>query len=140
VHEIGFSLAYDDSRSPLPVSPKILIAVEMDGQADGGASPGTYVELSARPVLKLGATPATLSVPLKLGLSATDYYEGASGSDTFGYFDVGAIVSVPLGFFPQGAWDVHGGLDVLFLGDNLEAFNGGNAVQPVALIGVGLVF
>jgi hypothetical protein len=97
------------------------------------------VELSARPVLKLGATPATLSVPLKLGLSATDYYEGASGSDTFGYFDVGAIVSVPLGFFPQGAWDVHGGLDVLFLGDNLEAFNGGNAVQPVALIGVGLV-
>jgi hypothetical protein len=140
VHEIAFSLAYDDSGSTVAFSPKVLVAIEMDGQADGGAEKGTYVELSARPVFPLGSSPATLAVPLKLGLSARDYYEGPNGSDGFGYFDLGAIVSVPLTFFPGGSWDLHGGVDVLFLGENMETFNGGDSVQPVGLIGLGFVF
>jgi hypothetical protein len=140
VHEIALSLGYDDSGSRFPVSPKLLVAIEMEGQADGGSDEGTYVELSARPVIKLGSTPATLAVPLKLGLSASGYYEGPSGDDTYGYFDVGAIASVPLPFFPGGSWDLHGGVDVLFLGENMEALNGGDSVQPVGVIGLGWVF
>jgi hypothetical protein len=140
VHEIALSLGYDDSASAIPFSPKLLVAFELEGQADGGADEGIYVELSARPVFKLGSTAATLAVPLKLGLSGSDYYEGPGGSDAYGYVDVGAIVSVPLSFIPAGSWDIHGGADVLFLGETLETFNGGDAVQPVALIGIGLVF
>ncbi len=139
VHEIAVSLAYDDSGSTVPFSPKVLVAFELDGQADGGSNEGIYIELGARPTFPLipsDSHPLTLAVPLKLGLSGNDYYEGVGGSDTFGYFDLGFIASVPLG----GGWDIHGGVDILFLGGNMEALNGGENVKPVALIGIGLVF
>ncbi len=138
VQEIAFSVGYDDSGSRLPFSPKVLVAFELDGQADGGANEGTYMELSVRPVVALAA-PISLAFPLKVGLSLNDYYEGAS-NDTFGYVDVGAIASVPLPFLKGATWDVHGGLDVLFLGNTLEALNGGKSVKPVFVLGLGAAF
>jgi hypothetical protein len=150
VDELAAVLAYDDSGSAFPLNPKAILAFELKGQADGGGgledggSKGTYLELGVRPVVALSAHPrypVSLAIPAKLGMSVNDYYQGPNGSNTFGYFDLGGILSVPLAFMNHGAsWDLHGGLDVLWLGDNNKLLNGGDGVQPVFTIGVGVVF
>ena len=135
VHELAAVLAYDDSASRFPLSPKVILAFELKGQADGGANKGTYLELGVRPVVKLtdaGRYPLSLAIPVKLGLSAKDYYEGPTGSNTFGYFDTGFIASVPLAFMPsKTSWEVHGGVDFLWLGDNLQLLNHDDGFKPV---------
>ena len=40
VHELAGVLAYDDSGSAFPLSPKVMVAFELSGQADGGAKQG----------------------------------------------------------------------------------------------------
>jgi hypothetical protein len=141
VHELAAVLAYDDSGRAVPFAPKVVLAFELSGQADGGAHNGTYLELGARPTIKLvkARTPLNLAIPLKLGLSAKDYYEGSTGSNHFGYFDVGFIGSVPISV-SKGTWEVHGGVDFLTLGDNLKLLNGGDKVKPVASIGFSYVY
>jgi hypothetical protein len=150
VHELAGVLAYDDSGSAFPLNPKAIVAFELKGQADGGGgladggNKGTYFEFGVRPVVPMSAHPrypVSLAIPAKLGLSLKDYYEGASGSNRFGYFDLGGIVSVPLAFMNgRSSWDLHGGLDVLWLGDNMQTLNGGDRVKPVFSIGVGVVY
>lgn len=150
VDELAMVLAYDDSGTTFPLNPKAIIAFELKGQADGGGgledggSKGTYLELGVRPVVPLSSHPTypvSLAIPAKLGMSLNDYYQGSSGSNAFGYFDLGGILSVPLAFMNRGAtWDLHGGLDILWLGENNKALNGGDGVQPVFTIGVGVVF
>ena len=144
VHEIAAVLAYDDSSSPFPLSPKATLAFEMKGQADGGENEGTYLELGIRPVVKIidaARYPVSLAVPVKLGLSVKDYYEGPAGSDRFGYFDTGLIASVPLAFMPsKTAWEVHGGVDFLWLGDNLRLLNRSDRVKPVGILGLSVTY
>lgn len=135
VHELAGVLAYDDSSSPFPLSPKAIIGFELgDGQADGGANKGTYLELGIKPGLK-AASKLTVYVPVKVGLSVKDYYEGVTGSNRFGYFDTGLIASVPLSF-GGGSWEVHGGVDFLWLGDNMALLNSGDDFKPVGIIGM----
>ncbi len=69
VHELAAVFAVDDSGNKLPLSPKVILAFELSGQADAGENKGTYLELGIRPSIKLGKSPATLSIPVKLGLS-----------------------------------------------------------------------
>ena len=144
VHEIAGVLAYDDSGSAFPLSPKMILAFELDGQADGGEKQGTYLELGVRPVVKIidaAKYPLSLAVPVKLGLSLRDYYEGPTGSNSFGYFDTGLIASVPLAFMPaRTAWEVHGGVDILWLGDNLRLLNGSDRVKPVGILGLSVAY
>ena len=144
VHEIAGVLAYDDSASAFPLSPKMTLAFELDGQADGGEKQGTYLELGVRPVVKIidaARYPLSLAVPVKLGLSVRDYYEGPTGSNNFGYFDTGLIASVPLAFMPsRTAWEVHGGVDILWLGDNLRLLNGSDRVKPVGILGLSVTY
>ena len=144
VHEIAGVLAYDDSASAFPLNPKATVAFELQGQADGGAAKGTYFEFGVRPVVTLvdhGKYPLTLAIPAKLGLSLKDYYEGPSGSNTFGFFDLGGVVSVPLAFMNgRSTWEVHGGLDVLWLGDNLQSLNGDDRVKPIGIIGFSVTY
>jgi hypothetical protein len=144
VHEIAGVLAYDDSASAFPLAPKMILAVELQGQADGGEKQGTHLELGVRPVLKLtdaAKYPISLAVPVKLGLGVRDYYEGPAGSNHFGYFDTGLVASVPLAFMPaRTAWEVHGGVDVLWLGDNLRLLNGGDRVKPVGILGFSVTY
>ncbi len=135
VHELAGVLAYDDSSSPFPLSPKAIIGFEVgDGQADGGANNGTYLELGIKPALK-AAPKLTLYIPVKVGLSVKDYYEGVTGSNRFGYFDTGIIASVPLPV-GGGSWEVHGGVDFLWLGDNMALLNSGDDFKPVGIIGM----
>ena len=142
VKEVGFTFALDDSARPLPFNPYALLAVELDGQADGGDHSGTYLELGAKPGVSLATKRLAITFPVKVGLSLKDYYEGAAGSNTFGYVEVGAVTTVPLTFVPPGfgVWSVRGGLSVLGLGTSLQAINGGSRGKVVGLFGVGLSY
>ncbi len=135
VHELAGVVSIDDSASAFPLSPKAILAFELaDGQADGGANKGVYLELGIRPAVKL-APKFTLNIPVKFGLSPHDYYEGPEKSDGFGYFDLGFIGSVPVLSGSSGALEVHGGVDFLTLGDNLKTLNTGDRVKPVVSVG-----
>jgi hypothetical protein len=141
VQELAGFVSYDDSGSRFPLAPKATIAFELDGQADGGTAEGTYLELAIRPSVKLidGRLPLSLAVPVRTGISLKDYYEGAAGSDTFGFFSTGLMASVPV---TKGkvTWDLHGGIDVCRLGRNLKALNGGDAFKPIGVFGVTLTY
>ncbi len=141
VHELAGVLAIDDSSSKFPLSPKVILAFELSsGQADAGENKGTYLELGIRPSIKLGTTPATLSIPVKLGLSLHDYYELPEGSDTFGYFDTGFIAGVPLPIKGKVTWEVHGGVDLFWFGNNLKLRNHDDGFKPVGTIGFSITY
>ena len=135
VQELAGTLAVDDSKSPFPLSPKIVLAFELgDGQADAGTGKGTYLELGVRPTVKL-APKLTLAIPVKTGLSVHNYYEIDGVDDHFGYFDTGLSLSVPVVSGKSGTLEVHGGVDFMFLGDHLKTINSGDGFKPVTLVG-----
>ena len=138
VHELALTLAMDDSDLlRLPLSPHMGLAIEMDGQADGGASEGVYFELGVEPAMEILGGRFTLTMPATLGLSLTNYYEdGAGVDDRFGFFDLGLVASMPLSM-PDGfgTWELTGGVHGLLLGNYLEALNDGDEVQVVGSIG-----
>ena len=136
VQELAGTLVVDDSKSSFPLAPKIVLAFELgDGEADGGQNKGTYLELGIKPGVKL-APKATLYIPVKTGLSVNHYYEGPTGDNKFGYFDLGAQLSVPAISGKGGALEVHGGIDFMWLGDNMKLLNSGDNFKPVATIGM----
>lgn len=141
VHEIAAFVAVDDSGSALPLSPKATVAFELDGQADGGTQQGTYLELAIRPAKQLLNAPVsmTLAVPVRLGVSLKDYYEGIHGSDRFGFFSTGLIASVPV-TTGKVVWDIHGGLDVCWLGRNMKALNASDGIKPIGIFGVTMTY
>ncbi len=87
---------------------------------------------------------ASLAVPIKLGLSASDYYEFGTGEDDkFGYFSVAGLVTVPMGAHAN----IHGGVEFQTFGDNVKAYNsfGDDDLDPsssavIASIGLGFAF
>lgn len=141
VHELAGVVAFDDSANAFALSPKAVLAFELsDGQADAGESKGVYLELGVKPAIKL-APKATLLIPVKLGLSLKDYYEdsligSSGGGDTFGFFSSGLQLSVPAVSGKSGSLEIHGGFDILWLGDNLKFLNESDGVKPIATIGV----
>jgi hypothetical protein len=151
VKELSFKFAVDDSGylGGAAVSPYALIAVELDddGQADGGLSKGTYLELGVAPGFS-GAR-ASFSVPVKVGLSLSDYYETlsfvngdlVSEDDRFGYFSVAATVTVPFTSMPTrfGTWNVHGGVEYQRLGDRNAAALG-ERDQVIGTAGIGFSY
>ncbi len=137
VKEVSFGLGYDDGL----LGPYATLAVEVDGQADGGLNEGTYLELGVEPGLAIPNSAVGLAFPVALGLSLSDYYEGASGDETFGFFNVGAILSVPLAGIPAeyGSWEISGGVNFLFFGDALKSINGStDDVEPIGIFSIGL--
>lgn len=137
VQEIAFKVSKAHMLAPYG-----LIAFELDGQADGGSSKGTYLELGVGPSWPLAGGKATIGVPVKLGLSLNDYYEGPDGDSTFGYFQVGGLLTLPLSSATSkfGAWNLHGGVDIYAFGDTTKAFNQGDAGKVVASFGIGVVY
>ena len=148
VQEISFSFSFDDSEllGAFALAPSALLAVEVKGQADGGSNKGVYLQLGVEPGFTLIESenyPVSLSFPLTLGLSISDYYQNSTGDDdTFGYFDLGVNLSVPLSFIPAdyGSWEVFVKGDFLFLGDNLEAVNDGDSFEAIGTIGISLAY
>jgi hypothetical protein len=137
VHELAFKVAKSHWLSPYG-----LIAFELDGQADGGSNEGTYLELGAAPAWSLAEGKAILSVPTKLGLSLSDYYEGPDGDEKFGYFQIGGLITAPFTSATSkfGVWSVKGGVDVFAFGDTPKAFNNGDGAKVVATFGVSVVY
>ncbi len=136
VKELAVKLSLDDSAAlgKGALKPYALVAFEMDNQADAGASEGTYVELGIAP--GYAGSRASLTVPVKVGLSAGDYYEFGSGSDSkFGYFSLGGLVTVPMGAHAN----IHGGVEFQAFGDAVKAYNGQDTAG-IASIGLGFAF
>jgi hypothetical protein len=141
VKELSFKVSVDDSGAlgAFSLKPYAVLAQELDGQADGGANEGTYLELGIGP--GYAASRASLTFPLKVGLSLSDYYEGLTGDETFGFFSVGGVVTVPFTSMPTrfGSWNIHGGVEFLMLGDRNEAvFDDSSHV--IGSIGIGLSY
>jgi hypothetical protein len=137
VQEIAFKVAKTHF-----VNPYGLIAFELDGQADGGSNEGTYAEFGVAPAWPIAGGKATVSVPAKIGLSLSDYYEGLDGDEKFGYFQVGGLISAPLTSATSkfGAWTIKGGVDVYAFGETPKAFNNGDRGKVVATFGIGVVY
>ena len=81
-----------------------------------------------------------------VGVSLHDYYELNVGTpaapvfedNPFGYASVAGIVTVPFsGTTAFGAWNVHGGVEFLALGETTKALNGGDGHRVVGSIGFG---
>ncbi|HEY1308364.1 MAG TPA: hypothetical protein VGF24_32670, partial [Vicinamibacterales bacterium] len=141
VKEISFRFAVDDS-GPLgraASKPYVIIARELEGQADAGTKEGTYLELGAAP--SIGVSHVSVAVPLRLGLSLANYYEGANGDERFGFFSVAGVVSVPFSSKPTrfGSWNVHGGVEFVTLGDRNEAILGDRS-KVIVSGGIGLSY
>jgi hypothetical protein len=141
VKELSFKVAVDDSGllGAASVKPYALLAQELDGQADGGANEGTYLELGIGPGYSLSKM--TVTVPVKVGLSLSDYYEGITGDETFGFASVGGVVTIPLTSAPTrfGSWNIHGGVEFLMLGDRNEAVFGDSS-HVIGSVGIGLSY
>ena len=76
VKELALSLAFDDSErmGALALAPYVMLAIEASGNAAGIES-GVYVELGVEPGLPLEDSPVSLTFPVTLGLSLSDYYQ-----------------------------------------------------------------
>jgi hypothetical protein len=127
------------------LNPYGTLAFELSGGADGrDTGTGSYLELGVGPTWPVGDAGITVTVPVKMGLSITNYYEDFNTGEesTFGFFDIGGLVTVPLGAQPGkfGSWNFHGGMDVLFLGDAAASFNDGESTKFVALFGIGVTY
>jgi hypothetical protein len=127
------------------LNPYGLLAFELSGAADGNdTGTGSYLELGVAPTWPLMDGKASVAIPVKMGMSITNYYEDpVTGEEsTFGFFDVGALATVPLGSQPGkfGSWNFHAGIDFLFFGDATETFNNGDASKVVGLFGIGVTY
>src|SRR5687767_11605223 len=149
IHELAVKLGFDDSGAlgKAALKPYALVAFELgDGQADLGLSDekGVYVELGVAP--GYSGDKASVTFPVKIGLSAKDYYKfpGFADDSKFGFFSVGGIVTVPI----NSNWNVHGGGELQVFGDRLRTLNGFGAedgdeprrATGIASIGIGFSF
>ncbi len=124
------------------INPYGLLAFEVgDGSADGGENKGTYFEAGVAPTFPL-TKGITLAIPVKLGMSVTDYYELQGLDNRFGFLDIGGLVTIPLSGVPSqfGSWNIHGGVDLLTFGETTQSINQGDKNKVVGLIGVGVTY
>jgi len=149
VKEIMFKLAVDDSGhfGKGAVKPYVIVARELDatldgltnGQADGGLNAGTYLEFGGAP--GFSGKKASISIPVKIGMSLSNYYELLGVDNKFGFFSVAGLATVPLGGTTNfGAWNVHGGVEYQRLGTTTQAFNGGEKNQAIYSFGLGFTY
>ncbi len=158
VQQLEFTLAFDDHDPAygFKLSPYALVILEVEGESDAGnrlRGPfklGTLLELGIRPrfdVLQIANRPLTVAVPVKVGISLDDYFEGPDGEDgTFGYVDLGVEVSYPVLLARSDgnrrfAVNLLAGMDVLFLGNSaqdISDFNGtgGDSVELIGKFAV----
>lgn len=138
VKELAVTLSVDDSAAlgKGALKPYALVAFELSdhGQADAGHHNGTYLELGVAP--GISGSRASLAIPVKVGLSAHNYYEFASGTDSrFGFFSAAGMVTVPMGAHAN----IHGGVEFQAFGDNVKAYNGQDTAG-IASVGFGFAF
>jgi hypothetical protein len=138
VQEIAFKVGVTHK-----IAPYVVLAQELgEFGADGGANKGTYIELGIGPSWPLAGGKATIAIPVKLGFSANNYYEREGVDNKFGFFDIGALLTVPLTGIPAsyGAWNFHVGGDAFVFGETTKAINEGKKSKGVFLFGFGVAY
>ena len=146
-------LSYNDTGlwnrggdSGFALKPYGIVFVETGGKAGSGTEEGIYVELGVEPTVFTlggeGSYPLALSVPTKVGLGFSDFYEE---DEVLGFVSVGLKASVPLAFMPSryGAWSASAGVYYYFYGDGVDDFNEGTGDGDddiVASAGVSFTF
>jgi hypothetical protein len=143
--ELNFKFSYDDSEAlgAWAMAPWVNIAIETENTAFG-PDLGTGVQLGVGPTLYAAEDETfTLTMPVEVGLSVSDYYEGSNGNNhPFGYASAGLLASIPLGFVPDGAgdWSVNLGAKYMFFGHILEDQNRGRSTYPVGTLSLAVAF
>jgi hypothetical protein len=151
VQELVLDLGIDDGGLWAGFSglqPSLSVAFELDGQMDSGTNEGVYFQLGIEPrfgLLEREGWLVEVSVPVTVGLGASGYYEDLSRGardTTFGFFDVGGVVSTTMPFVPGrfGSWQASAGLHLLQLGDSNRALNQGDDFEVVGSLGVSVTF
>lgn len=165
IHELDLRLRWNDAplwKGRLPerfggLQPHLLLGVELDGETDlgnesfGGADTdeGVYLEAGLRPSLRLlehETHPVTLAMPLRLGLSLSDYYENLCGEDeTFGFLEAALDLSAPLPFLSRGplALEAHASVHSFWVGGTLRDVNaaaGSDVHEWIGRIGLRATF
>ena len=151
ISEMSFSLAMDDSAlfGVFAMNPHVVLAVELNGQADGGASEGVYLEAGVEPGngprgwSRVHQFPCDIQLQHEQLLRKWGLLRRARHSvTTFGYFDVGGVLVFPLEVMPEGYgdWELSGGFHLLSLGNYLEFLNDADGVQAMGIFGVNLSF
>ena len=139
-------MSINDSKwlGAFALNPGLFVGGEVSGQAEAGSASGVYLQLSINPgytVALQSASPLTISLPVILGLSGTNYYECGT-TPTFGYVQFGPVFSVPLSCTPKsfGTWTVKEAAEFLFLGETLKPLNDKNVFKPIGRIGISAVY
>ena len=152
VQELAIGFSFNDSKytgkllEGFTLNPSLLFAFEVKGQADAGSSKGVYMQAGLTPSYTFNASgsyPITVSLPLLAGFSLDDYYEFGSGDDsTFGYFQGGIGVAVPLAFIPSsfGSWQFKTGVNFLHLNGNLRDINNGDKTEIIGTFGIAFTY
>lgn len=154
ITEVYLAVAYDDFArlGAWSLQPALVLAIETGDQANDGGRPGTYLELGIEPGFGLDAlgvgsgwlAGVSVTFPMSVGLSLSNYYEGANGeNDAFGFASVGVGVAVPLfgsGGDGRGAWELTVGAQVVALGDAARTYNDDDSWGAIGTIGVGFEF
>lgn len=151
VHEFALNSSYDDSArwdgtvlEGHGLQPSVTIAFETEGSALG-PDEGIYLELAISPsfaLIESADYPVTLSVPVTLGLSLSDYYGGATNDPNFGYLDIGMDLSMPLTAISAeyGQWEVSAGVHYMLLSENTELTNNGDDSEFIFSFGLGMSY
>jgi hypothetical protein len=152
VQELNFKFTYDDSEAlgDWAMAPWINFAIEMENTSFG-ADRGTGIQLGIGPTLWAAEDESvSLTMPVEVGLSLEDYYEGSNGENhTFGYANVGLAASIPLSFVPEsaGAWSFNLSGKYYFFGHQLESDdtpdtsgNRGRGSYPVGMASISVAF
>ena len=118
------------------LAPYAFLAWELtdDGQADVGSHKGSYsssASLRAGHSRRMGRRSRSPSSSVWAWAGTLRSAHGRqfrrvpAENSTFGFFDIGGLVTVPLKGIASkfGAWNIHGGVDVLFLGHGTKFFN-----------------
>lgn len=133
VQEVDGSVSFNDSEwlGAFALNPSATVAAELENTALG-PNRGWYMQLGVRPggvLINDDTYPLSIAFPMNVGLSLSDYYETTSTNDqTFGFFQGGAVLSVPLAFIPSdyGSWSASAGASVYTFGSHLKAANKGD--------------
>jgi len=143
--ELNLKLAWDDSEAfgAWSMKPWVNLAIATENTAFG-PDQGIGVQLGVGPTLYATESESfTLTLPIEVGLSATDYYEGSDGENHgFGYASAGLLASIPLSFVPEsaGAWSVNVGAKYYVFGHILDAANHNRGTYPVGTLSLAVAF
>ena len=149
--EIALGFSVDNVAAPY-----VTTAFEVAGGADGGPNKGSYLEFGIEPAAPLDDAPVSVSFPVAVGMSLSNYYEHMHDDhddhghahdhdaewvdSTFGFLSAGVSIGIPLNVPEQyGSWGIALGVNALVLGEGAKVIDGGDSsTKIIALFGLSL--